>query len=138
MTKNRVKVAVALVSLVAAAAADAGILGRDIYVQQNYFQSGGSTFTDFMSSPLAGVSGPGGNAKIQFEVTVAAPTDFTAITVFGPGMGSPKALDAPVFDNGRYVASYEDGNFSDLAALNAKYALGSTYTFSATASVPAA
>jgi len=137
MTKKCVTAAGALALLFAAAAADAGILSRDIRVQQNYFQSGGSTYTDFMSSPLAGLEGPGGNAKIQFEVTVAAQTDFTSIRVFGPGMASPQMLDAPIFDNGRWLASYTDGGFSDLAALNAKYALGSTYIFGATASDPA-
>jgi hypothetical protein len=137
MTKNCVSAAGAFALLFAAATANAGILGRDIHLQQNYFQSGGSTFTDFMSSPLAGLEGPGGNVKIQFEVTVAGQNDFTSIKVLGPGMASPQTLAAPIFDNGRWLASYVDAGFSDLAALNAKYALGSTYIFGATASVPA-
>jgi PEP-CTERM motif len=96
-----------------------------------------------MSSPLAGLSaslganGPGGNAKISFTVGVAAPSDFTSITLSGPGFGSPQALGAPVLDGGQYQASYTDYGFASLAALNAKYPLGSTYTFTATASNPA-
>ena len=97
-----------------------------------------------MSSPLAaldaslGANGPGGNAKIDFSVGVTTPADFTSITVSGPGFGSPQALNAPVVnEHGEYEADYIDYGFSSLAALNAKYPLGSTYTFTATASNPA-
>jgi len=127
----------------ASIAANAGITFTDIYVQQNYVQTGSSSYVDLMSSPLAGLSaslganGPGGNAKIQFMVGVATPSDFTSITLSGPGFGSPQALGAPVLDGGGYRASYTDYDFASLAALNAKYPLGSTYTFTATASNPA-
>ena len=39
-------------------------------------------------------------------------------------------------EHGQYEADYIDFGFSSLAALNAKYPLGSTYTFTATASNP--
>jgi predicted thioesterase len=55
----------------------------------------------------------------------------------GPGFGSPLALGTPVLDGGQYRASYTDEGFGCLAALNAKYPLGSTCTFTATASNPA-
>ena len=42
-----------------------------------------------------------------------------------------------MLDGGQYQASYTDYGFASLAALNAKYPLGSTYTFTATASNPA-
>jgi hypothetical protein len=135
--------AVGFLGLLCACAANAGITFTDIYVQQNYFQTGGGSYVDLMSSPLAGLSaslganGPGGNAKIQFMVGVATPSDFTSITLSGPGFGSPQALGAPVLDGGQYRADYTDYGFASLAALNAKYPLGSTYTFTATASNPA-
>jgi hypothetical protein len=144
MTKTRVYAVGVLGLLCASAAANAGLTFTDIYVQQNYYQTGGTTFVDLMSSPLAalsaslGANGPGGNAKIDFSVGVNAPADFTSITVSGPGFGSPQALNAPALDeHGEYVADYIDFGFSNLAALNAKYPLGSTYTFTATASNPA-
>jgi hypothetical protein len=129
--------------LCASVAANAGITFTDIYVQQNYYQTGGGTFIDLMSSPLSGLlaslgaNGPGGNAKITFITGVATPSDFTSITLSGPGFGSPVALGAPVLDGGHYQASYTDYGFASLAALNAKYPVGSTYTFTATASNPA-
>jgi hypothetical protein len=135
--------AVGFLGLLCASAANAGITFTDIYVQQNYFQTGGGSYVDLMSSPLAGLSaslganGPGGNAKIQFMVGVATPSDFTSITLSGPGFGSPQALGAPVLDGGQYRAIYTDYGFASLAALNAKYPLGSAYTFTATASNPA-
>lgn len=136
--------AVGVLGLVGASiAANAGITFTDIYVQQNYYQTGGGSYVDLMSSPLAGLSaslganGPGGNVKIQFLVGVTAPADFTSITLAGPGFGSPQALAAPVLDGGQFQASYTDFGFTSLAALNAKYPVGSTYTFTATASNPA-
>jgi hypothetical protein len=143
MKHTFVRAAGGLTLLCASVAANAGITFTDIYVQQNYYQTGGGSYVDLMSSPLAGLSaslganGPGGNAKISFMVGVATPLDFTSITVSGPGFGSPQALGAPVLDGGQYQASYTDYNFASLAALNAKYPLGSTYTFTATASNPA-
>src|SRR4051812_43936102 len=56
----------------------------------------------------------------------------------GPGLGSPQALTAPVRnERGEFEADYIDYGFSNLAALNTKYPLGSAYTFTATASNPA-
>ena len=143
MTKTR-RYAVGVLGLLCASAANAAITFTNIYVQQNYYQTGGSTYVDLMSSPLAaldaslGANGPGGNAKIDFSVGVTTPADFTSITVSGPGFGSPQALNAPVVnEHGEYEADYIDYGFSSLAALNAKYPLGSTYTFTATASNPA-
>jgi hypothetical protein len=127
--------------LTASAAANAAITFTDIYVQQNYYQNTGTTYVDLMSSPLAalsaslGANGPGGNVKISFEVGVTAPADFTSITVSGTGFWSPQALNAPVLnEHGEYQADYTDFGFSNLAALNAKYPLGSTYTFTGTPS----
>jgi hypothetical protein len=143
MTKTFVRAVGVLGLLCASIAANAGITFTDIYVQQNYFQTGDGSYIDLMSSPLAGLSaslganGPGGNAKIQFTVGVATPSDFTSIVVSGPGFGSPQALGAPVLDGGQYQASYTDFGFASLALLNAKYPVGSTYTFNATASNPA-
>jgi hypothetical protein len=143
MRKTFVHAAGILGLLSASVAANAGITFTDIYVQQNYYQTGGGSYVDLMSSPLAGLStslganGPGGNAKISFTVGVATPSDFTSIVVSGPGFGSPQALGAPVLDGGQYQASYTDYGFASLALLNAKYPLGSTYTFTATASNPA-
>jgi hypothetical protein len=143
MRKTFVRAAGALALLCTSVATNAGITFTDIYVQQNYYQTGGGSYVPLMSSPLAGLSaslganGPGGNAKISFMVGVATPSDFTSITVSGAGFGSPQALDAPVLDGGQYQARYTDYNFASLAALNAKYPLGSTYTFTATASNPA-
>jgi len=132
-----------LALLCASLAANASMTFTDIYVQQNYFQTGAGSYVDLMSSPLAGASaslganGPGGNVKVQFMAGVAAPSDFTSIALSGPGFGSPVALSAPVLDGGQYQASYTDYGFANLAALNAKYPLGSTYTFTGTASNPA-
>ena len=143
MTKTCVHAVGVLGLLCASAAANAAITFTDIYVQQNYYQTGGTTYVDIMSSPLAaitaalGANGPGGNVKISFEVGVVAPADFTSITVSGPGFGSPQALGAPALnEHGEYQADYTDFGFSNLAALNAKYPLGSTYTFMGTASDP--
>lgn len=140
MTKTRVY-AVGVLGLLCASAANATLTFTDIYVQQNYYQTGGTTFVDLMSSSLAalsaslGANGPGGNVKISFEVGVTAPADFTSITVSGPGFGAPQALSAPVLDeHGGYTADYTDFGFSNLAALNAKYPLGSLYTFTGTPS----
>jgi hypothetical protein len=144
MTKTCVYAVGAVGLLCASAAANAFITFTDIYVQQNYYQTGGTTYVDLMSSPLAalsaslGANGPGGNAKIDFSVGVQTPADFTSIKVSGPGFGSPQALSAPFLnEHGGWEADYIDFGFSSLAALNAKYPLGSTYTFTATASNPA-
>jgi hypothetical protein len=143
MTKTLVRAVGVLGLLCASIPANAGITFTDIYVQQNYFQTGDGSYVDLMSSPLGGLStslganGPGGNAKIQFTVGVATPSDFTSIVVSGPGFGSPQAIGAPVLDGGQYQASYTDYGFAGLALLNAKYPVGSTYTFTATASNPA-
>ena len=143
MTKTFVRLAAIPGLLCASVGVNAGITFTDIYVQQNYYQTGANTYVDLMSSPLAGLSnslganGPGGNAKITFIAGVATSTDFTSITVSGTGFGSPQALGAPVLDGGQWQATYTDANFANLAALNAKYPSGSTYTFTATASNPA-
>ena len=74
-----------LALLCASLAANASMTFTDIYVQQNYFQTGAGSYVDLMSSPLAGASaslganGPGGNVKVQFMAGVAAPSDFTSI-----------------------------------------------------------
>jgi hypothetical protein len=143
MTRTFVRLVAILGLLGACVGANAGMTFTDIYVQQNYYQTGGGTYVDLMSSPLAGLSnslganGPGGNAKITFIAGVATSTDFTSITVSGTGFGSPQALGAPVLDGGQWQASYTDYGFANLAALNAKYPPGSTYTFTGTASNPA-
>lgn len=129
--------------LCASAAANADVTSTDIYVQQNFFQTDGTTVVDLMSSPFAalstslGAAGPGGNVKVSFQVGVATAADFTSITVAGPGFGSSQLLGAPTLDNGVYKASYVDYDFSSVAAMNAKYPLGSTYQFTETASNPA-
>ena len=93
MTKTRVYAVGVLGLLCASPGANAVLTFTDIYVQQNYYQTGGTTYVDLMSSPLAalsaslGANGPGGNAKIQFEAGVTAPADFTSITVSGAGFG---------------------------------------------------
>ena len=111
MTKTCVHAVGILGLLCASAAANAAITFTDIYVQQNYYQTGGTTYVDLMSSPLAalsaslGANGPGGNVKIDFAVGVNTPADFTSITVSGPGFGSPQALNAPVLnEHGEYAS----------------------------------
>jgi hypothetical protein len=136
MTKTFARAVWVLGLLCASIAANAGITFTDIYVQQNYYQTGAGTYVDLMSSPLAGLSGPGGNAKIQFMVGVLTPSDFTSITVSGPGFGSAQVLGAPALDGGQWQATYTDEGFASLAALNSKYPSGSTYTFTATATNP--
>src|SRR5215831_3682195 len=117
MRTTFVRAAGVLALLCTSVASNAGITFTDIYVQQNYYQTGGGSYVDLMSSPLAGLPGPGGNAKISFMVGVATPSDFTSITLSGPGFGSPQALGAPVLDGGQYQASYTDFGFANLAAL---------------------
>jgi hypothetical protein len=122
--------------LAASPAAHAGLRGTSIDVQTFHYQTGGATYVDLMSSPLAILSV--GNAQIIFQAMVDAPSDFTSIRVSGPGFASPgQILDAPVLDNGTYRAEYHDVGFVSVATVNAKYPLGSTYTFIATASDPA-
>ena len=138
MRKTFVHVATVLGLLSASVTANAGLTFTDIYIQQNFWQTGGSSFVPLASSPAPAllVQAAGGNVKIEFSAGVSSPSDFTSITVSGAGFPSPQALGAPVQDGAQYVAAYTDANFANLAALNAKYPIGSTYTFLATASNP--
>lgn len=127
----------------------AQVINTQLYVQQNFFQTTGSTvvpIADANDPALAalidelGANGPGGNAKVQFIFDSGSANTFTSVTLSGPGFSTPQPLSAPVASqNGNsltYQSTYGASNFSSLAALNATYAPG-IYTFTATASNPA-
>jgi hypothetical protein len=112
----------------------AGIVGTQVYVQQNFIQNANSVVP--WSSGSLGFPGfdPGGNAKIAFSLSTTAPADGVGATMTLPASSVPLALTgpAPNWNDPNYHFDYNAEGYASLAQLFAAYPRG-TYHFNAPA-----